>query len=175
MALRIFYAIPLAASLLVPFASVEAAEQGMVIRPGDLMAQPFIDAAKTAQVATNEAVTIIERRGGWVNVEANGRTGWVRMLNVRLRPGLATSGGGHSGGGPQSSLASLLHTGSSGRTVTTGIKGMDEEDIRNATVNYAELEKLDTLGVEAADARANAQMYKLKESTVEYLKKGKSK
>jgi hypothetical protein len=159
--------------------SAEAAEKGLIIHAGDLMAQPFIDAAKTSAVTPNQPVTIIERRGAWANVESNGKTGWVRLLNVRLepRPG-GTASGQASGSPPALSLnnpASLLRTGSSGKTVTTGVKGMDEEDIRNATPNLAELAVLDSLEVDAADARANAQKSSLKESSVDYLDKGRRK
>ena len=159
----------LAACLLLPFGVTWAAEKGMAIRAGDLMAEPFIDAVKTGAVTANQPLTIVERRGGWASVEAGGKTGWVRLLNLRLDPGpIAANSGGNS-----LTPASLLQTGSSGRTVTTGVKGMGEEDIRNATINYGELSELDKLGVDAADAKASADSKKLTENKVDYLKKGK--
>lgn len=191
-----------------------AAEKGSMIRAGDLMAQPFIDAAKTGPLTAKQPVTILKHQGGWVQVEANGQTGWVRTLNVRLelggtapvagaalanltpvagdRPGNPSSNAGGRGADPSANAggrganpnaggrsanvrsalnpASLLRTGSSGKTVTTGVKGLEEEDIRNATVNYAELEQLGTLGVAEVEARANAEQSKLKENKVDYLK-----
>ena len=200
--------------LLFPFASA-AAEKGSMIRAGDLMAQPFIDAAKAGPLTAKQPVTILKRQGGWIQVEANGQTGWVRTLNVRLDlggaspatgvglsnlapggdggPGNAASsnaggrganasanaggrganpnaGGRSANARPALNPASLLRTGSSGKTVTTGVKGLEEEDIKNATVNYAELEQLNTLGVAEAEARANAEQSKLKENKVDYLK-----
>ena len=62
-----------------------AAESGAVIRADDLKAMPFIDAATSAKLPANQPVNILNRKGGWIEVEANGQTGWVRMLNVRLR------------------------------------------------------------------------------------------
>lgn len=153
--------------LIVPFLSAKAAEQGLIIRAGDLMAQPFIDAAKAGPVAANQPVTMFERRGGWVRVETDGGTGWVRMLNVRL----AASAAGQPAAKP--TAASLLRTGSSGRTVTTGIKGLGEEDIRNASADYAELEQLGTLAVGAAETQEHAAKSQLKEHDVAYLKKGR--
>ncbi len=73
------------------------------------------------------------------------------------------------------SPASLLHTGSSGKTVTTGVKGLDEADIRNSTPNHEQVAVLDGLGVDASDAAANAASSGLKEQNVEYLKKGRRK
>ena len=153
------------ALMILPAASAAAAEQGVIIRAGDLMTQPFLDAPKAGPVAPNDAVTILERRGGWLRIDAGGRTGWVRMLNVRLASaGTARPAAG--GGG----ITALLRTGSSGKTVTTGVKGMGEEDIRRAAPDYAELAQLGTLGVDAAQARATARTNALKEPTVEYLK-----
>lgn len=149
--------------------SAEAAEKGQILRAGDLLAQPFIDAAKAGPVTANQPVTILERRGAWASVESNGTKGWVRLLNLRLEAGAVRPGTGRPGG-----LASL-RTGSSGRTATTGIKGMDEEDIRNATPDYQELELLGTLAVTADDARATAQKAALKENTVAYLDKGRAR
>lgn len=169
----------LAVVLLCRVTSVEAAEKGLIIRAGDLLAQPFIDAAKSAPVTANQPVTILERRGAWASVDSNGTKGWVRVLNLRLDPGTARPAGARPSNSPSAasitSPASLLRTGSSGRTVTTGVKGMDEEDIRNATPDYAELEQLGTLEVSADDARANALKSSLKENTVEYLDKGRSR
>lgn len=147
----------------------------MVIRAGDLLAQPFLDAASTAKLTASQAVTIVERRGPWVSVQSAGKTGWVRLLNIRLEPaGPARTA---TAGKPSnvSSLSSMLRTGSSGRTVTTGVKGMDEEDIRNSTPNYAELTLLEGLGMEADAARAEAAKRPLIARKVDYLGKGRGK
>ncbi len=173
-------AMMLAALLLCRVTSAEAAEKGLVLRAGDLLAQPFIDAAKSGPLTANQPVTIIERRGAWASVESGSQKGWVRLLNLRLEPGVARPGAAGarpaSGATPNfSNPASLLRTGSSGRTVTTGVKGMDEEDIRNASPDYAELELLGTLAVNADDARAAALKANLKENTVAYLDKGRTR
>jgi hypothetical protein len=159
--------------------TAQAAEKGLIIRAGDLMAQPFIDAAKTGPVTPNQPVTILERRGAWANVESNGKAGWVRLLNLRLEPRPGSPAAARpAGASPPVNLAnpaSLLRTGSSGRTVTTGVKGMDEEDIRNATPDFDQVGLLDRIASDAADARSAAQKQNLKENTVDYLDKGKKK
>lgn len=164
--MRRFAAIFLAAILLCRVSNAEAAEKGLILRAGDLLDQPFIDSAKSGPLTANQPVTILQRRGAWANVEAGGKTGWVRLLNLRLEPGVAR---------PSNNSTARLRTGSSGRTVTTGVKGMDEEDIRNATPDYAELELLGTLAVSTDDARAIAQKNSLKENTVAYLDKGRGR
>ena len=157
-------AILIAAFALISWTAARANERGIVIRAGDLFAEPFIDAAKLGPLSSNQPVTIVERRGGWLAVEAGGRRGWVRMLNVRLE---ATAG-------PAANTAAM-RTGSTGRTVATGVKGLDEVDIRNAAIDREQLTKLGELSVSATDARQQALQDNLKESKVDYLKPGKVK
>ena len=169
----------LAALSLLSIPAAHAAEKGLVIRAGDLMAQPFIDAAKSGPVTANQPVTILQRKGGWANVETGGRNGWIRLLNLRLEPRPASAAPTQRSGGPSVSNltnpSSLLRTGSTGRTVTTGVKGMDEEDIRNAAPDYVQLQLLGTLGVDAAAGRGHAQKSTLKEATLGYLDKGRGR
>ncbi len=174
---------PLTGTFLMMSAPALAGEKGVAIRAGDLLARPFIDAEKAGVLDANQQVTVEARQGAWVRVNAGGRSGWVRMLNLRLQSaGGAIANGGRSDAANRtspvnalSSPASLLRTGSSGRTVTTGVKGLDEEDIKNASPDYQQLAQLDGLAVDAAAARANAQAEKLVENKVDYLKKGKGK
>ena len=163
-----------------------AEERAVVIRGGDLKERPFLDAADTGGVAANQPVTILQRQGGWVQVESGGKTGWLRVLNLRMEiaaalPGSsAAAGNGKAKANDRSSLgagsitnpASLLRTGSSGKTVTTGVKGVDEEHIRAASVNREQLLILASLAVDPLEASDNAKQSGLKENGVEYLKKG---
>ena len=150
-------------------ATPAAAESGAVIRADELKAMPFIDAATSAKLAANQQVTIVSRKGGWVEVQANGQTGWVRMLNVRLAAGSGPAG--------QANLraASLLRTNSAGKTVTTGIKGLGEEDLQNASPDPAQVAKLAEFGVPASEASANAHASGLVEQQVDFVdEKGKT-
>ena len=161
--LRRLGAILLAVTALPAAPAAAANERGQVIRAGDLYTQPFIDAPKAGALAPNQAVTIVERRGGWVSVDAGGRRGWVRLLNVRLES--VAPGAGKS--------TARLRTGSTGRTVATGVKGLEEADIRAAAIDRAQLERLEALGASEAQARQAAADYKLTEHKLDYLKKGK--
>jgi hypothetical protein len=156
---------------LIPAGAAGAAERGIVIRSGDIKTQPYLDATTAAPVAANDPVAIIDRKGGWMQVQVAGKTGWMRMLNVRL----AASDGSVAQKSSLAAGAALLRTGSSGKTVTTGVKGLGEEDLRNASVNPAELGKLDGLAVDPAQASAMAAKNGLRESQLEYLAKGAKK
>jgi hypothetical protein len=132
-----------------------ANERGVAIRAGDIYAEPFIDAAKVGALAPNQPVTIAARKGGWLSIDVGGKRGWVRLLIVRL-----------VSPGPVAGTTAQLRTGSTGRTVATGVKGLDEADIRNAA--------MDALAASEPEAREAAQGKGLKESKVTYLKPGKS-
>ena len=153
----------LAAALVIAPAAL-ANERGLMIRAGDLFAEPFIDAKKLGPLSANQPVTIVERRGGWVAVEAGGRRGWVRLLNLRLEPSAKPG-----------TKTAALRTGSTGRTVATGVKGLDEVDIRNASVDRGQLAQLDQLGQSDEAAKQYASQNKLQESKVANLKAGKGR
>lgn len=145
-----------------------AAEQGVAIRAGELKAQPFVDAANVGTIGANQPVTILARRGGWAQVQSSGKTGWIHLLNLRL-----SGGAGPAGHNDLRVAASVLRTGSSGKTVTTGIKGLDEEAIVNASVNTAALAELAAYAASPDEARAGARQAGLKENAgIAYLKKG---
>lgn len=147
-----------------------AAEKGVILRSADLKDRPFVDGATVQKVNANQSVTILVRQGSWAQVDSGSGRGWVRVLNLRLdgaqpRPG----------GNKLSSAASLFRTGSSGKTVTTGVKGMNEADIRNAVPDEAQLAALDAMTVSPGEARANAAQSHLVENTAPYLGKDDGK
>lgn len=154
----------LAAGLLIGTAAL-ASERGLMIRAGDLFEQPFIDAKKLGPLTPNQPVTIVERRGGWVSVDAGGKRGWVRLLNLRLEPAVQPTAG-------RSTAA--LRTGSTGRTVATGVKGLDEADIRSASLDRGQLAELELLGVTDDAAKQYGSQNQLKDSLIAYLKPGKA-
>ena len=68
-----------------------------------------------------------------------------------------------------------MRTGSTGRMVATGVKGLDEGSIHAAAIDRAQLAKFDQLGASESEARALALQNELKESQIALLKPGKSK
>ena len=62
--MRRMHRVLLGAALLSLSVPAMAAENGLMIRAGELLAAPFIDAQKGAKVKAKQKVTIVERRGG---------------------------------------------------------------------------------------------------------------
>jgi len=146
--------------LLVPLLC--AAEPATVIRATELKSEPATDATTVAQLAENTAVDALERKGGWTKVKTKSGDGWVKMLALRYG---GTAKSGDSGIGR---LFSVARTGSSGTTVTTGVRGLDGDQIKTAQPNAAELKKLHGYAVNAQTAGSFAQNGKLQAQKVDY-------
>lgn len=145
--------------------SAWAGESGVTAVPTELKKSPFLDAATTAQLPAKTALEIVKRQGAWMQVKtADGKNGWVRMLNVRLGAGGSTAGAGLGG-----TLAGLGRALNGEGTATTGIRGLSEEDLQNARPNPEEVKRMDKYDVTAAEAKRFAAAGGLKPQTVDYL------
>ena len=143
------------------------AEPATLLRASELKAQPATDATTVTQLAANAAVDAGERNGGWVRVKTqSGAEGWVKMLALRYGgPGVAKRG--------DSGLAQAVNvarSGASGTQVTTGVRGLDEADIKTARPNPAELKKLEGYAESKDNSTRFAESGKLKAQRIEYPK-----
>lgn len=150
--------------LLVPL--LAAAEPATVIREVEMKQAPASDAATLATLAENTAVDALERKGGWTRVKAGAGEGWVRMLSLRFG-GTATAKPGASG---LTQAFNVARTGTSGTQATTGVRGLDEEQIANARPNPAELAKLEKFAADRDAATSFATQGPLSPSAVAYPK-----
>ena len=141
------------------------ADPATVVRPTQLKKEPAADAETVAALEENAAVETAERRGGWMRVNTDaGVTGWVQFLALRFS-GSGTAKASNSGIARQFNLARI---GSSGSQVTTGVRGLDAEDISGAQPNAAALQRMDAYAVSANDAGQFAADGKLQSQNVEY-------
>jgi hypothetical protein len=155
-----------AALVVLVAAPVLAQDAGFAVRKTELKAEPFSDAATVAALAEKAQVRILVRQGGWMKVESQTASGWVRMLAIRM----ASTGESASGDSGIKSLFNVARTGSSGTAVATGVRGLDKEQIQNAKPNPAELEKLSGFRAAKSDAERFADgKPALKAQSVEYL------
>lgn len=144
-----------------------AAETALTNRETELKKEPFTDAATIATLPGKTSVEVLKRQGGWTQVKPpSAGQGWVRMLNLRFGDGSAKESGSGLG-----SLLNVARTGSSGTTVTTGVKGLDitKDTIQNANPDMAELKRMHGYGVSKAEALKLASSANLHKQSVEYL------
>lgn len=146
------------------------AQSAIVTRATELQAQAQSDAATVAMLPENAKVDVLRRSGAWSEVKtATGQTGWVRMLSLRFEG----SGGSaqQPSANPLGGLSNLLSSGrnSNTATVTTGVRGLTEEELQNARANPAELQKMQKFATDKRTAQAFAQRAKLSPAAVDYL------
>ena len=150
--------------LLLPL--IAAAEPASVIREVEMKQAPATDAATLATLPENTAVDALERKGGWTRVKAGAGEGWVRMLSLRLG-GATTAKPGASG---LTQAFNVARTGTSGTQTTTGVRGLDADQIANAQPNPAELAKLEKFAANRDAAATFATEGKLSPTSVAYPK-----
>lgn len=143
-----------------------AADPGTTVRNSDLFSEPSYQAEKISILEKGSPLTVLKRQGGWYHVKANKseQQGWVRMLSIRL--GTADRKKGDSG---ITALSQFARTGQSGQVVATGVRGLSEEDIREARPDLQELEKMQGYQTSPARARTFARQNDLQAREVSYL------
>jgi hypothetical protein len=147
------------------------AESALTSRSTELQAQPQSDSAVLAILTDNTRVEVMARKGAWSQVKtAAGQIGWVRMLSLKPEAS-GQQAPAASSSNPVGALGSLLTAGrtSNTGTVTTGVRGLSEEDLQNAQANPAEVEKMQKFSVDRNAAQSFAQRSKLSPVKVDYL------
>ena len=141
-----------------------AGDAGTALKADDLKAEPFRDAKTVGSLTTGDRVEILKKQGGWFQVKSGKGSGWVRMLSIRR--GEARKGGDDAAG----VLGLASGRAGTGQVVaTTGIRGLNEEDLKAAKYNEAELKKAESFAAPQADARKFAAEGKLVARKVQYL------
>lgn len=140
---------------------------GTLLKESEVKEKPFIDAKTLVKLPKQTRVTILERNGGWFRVQAAKKSGWVRMLNVKV-----TEGAQNLGSGTDLTQAATLATGRAGTgnvVSTSGLRGLSEEELRNAKPDYAQFDKLNSYGIDATAASNYAKSNGLGSRSVQYL------
>jgi len=123
-------------SLWLPVMS-QAAETGSALKADVLRQEPYSDALKIGNLARGETLQILNKKGAWLKVKTTQATGWVRLLSVKrgsaalFNPvkGVWDVASGRAGTGKV--------------VATTGVRGLNEEELKNARYNEAEVKKME--------------------------------
>ena len=149
--------------------ALAGAEPATVIRATELKKDPATDAPTVAPLAENAKVDALERKGGWTRVKTDaGAEGWVKMLVLRY----AGPGEARQGETGVAQLLSVARTGTSGAQATTGVRGLDAEQLANARPNPAELKRMEGYAATKDTAAGFASSASLEPRQVEYPKDG---
>jgi hypothetical protein len=164
--MKYLYALILYASLAAPACAWQVA---YTVRSTEIKQLPYSDATTVGTLGEKASVTVMSRQGGWVKINSDKGNGWVRMLSLR-----GDSTAKKSGDTGLQSLINVGRSGSSGITMTTGIRGLSEEDLKNAHPNPGEFEKLKNYAADKAKAEKFARDGKLKTQQLDYLPSGEN-
>lgn len=132
-------------------ASAVSAATGTVLRDEKLYTQPSSTASVAGSVARGANVTIVSKQGGWLRVTSGRTTGWVRLLSVR-------AGEGGLGGAGIGDVVGAATTRSDPTRVVAvaGLRGLSDEQLKQAQFNADELARMEAQSVTTAQASSFA-------------------
>ncbi|HNP30939.1 MAG TPA: SH3 domain-containing protein [Nitrospirales bacterium] len=145
----------------------EASGPGVAVRSCQVMSEPFKDAREVISLKEGDTVEILKRKGGWFQVSGKGKAGWVRMLYIR--PG--DSGEKVSAAKEASGVLGLAtgRAGSGNVVAATGVRGLDEEELKEAEFNAQELQTLKTFRTSKKQAQEFANQAGLQVQKVPFI------
>lgn len=144
----------------------QAAETGTTIKQDSLRDAPFADAKLIATLPASARVEILKKEGGWYQIKTQQGNGWMRMLSIRRGEAKTASAGSELSG-----LAAL----SSGRAgtgkivSTTGIRGLNEEQLKAAKYDEKQLKLAESYATSRTEAQKFAAQAKLSARQMDYL------
>jgi len=155
--------------LLVVASSAWAGDAAYTIRATELKVKPYGDAEVLRSLPARTKVEVLKRQSSWTQVKAGTTSGWVKMLSLQLE---ASATGRRSDNG-LSALFNVATTGRGGSTVTTGVRGLSEEQLKNAQPDPQALRAAKKYAASRAEAKRFADEGKLQSHDVDYLSGGR--
>ena len=156
----------LLSAILLMAAAAQAAESGSTIKADTLKAAPFTDARIIATLPSGTSIEILKKDGGWYQVSSPRGNGWIRLLSVRRGGTKATSASRELSG-----LAGLAsgRAGTGKIVATTGIRGLNEEELRSAKYDEKQLNLTESFATSRAEAQKFAAQARLTARKLDYL------
>lgn len=146
-----------------------AAQPVTVERDTPLYSEARLDSAVVTTLKQGTAGEVVAKNGAWLKIKTAEATGWLFSFNVRFasaqQPADASSSSAGASGlgrliGPRQNI---------NVTSTIGIRGLGEEDLRQAHFDADQMRLLDQYAASRADAEKRAQDSGLTAVQVDYL------
>ena len=147
-------------------AAPAAAQQVTLERESPLYAEPRLEASQVAQLKSGATGEVIGKQGAWLNIKTPTGAGWLFSFNVRFpsqQAGAGDSGAGSAAGrlfGPRRDVSV---------TSTIGIRGIGEEDLKQASFNAEQMKLLDGYAATKEKAESGARASGLAPVSVDYM------
>lgn len=153
--------------------AVFAQEPSLTNRATELRAAPDDAATVVKQLAERTQVQVQERKGAWSRVKVGNDIGWVRMMHVRGGATVVVDEKSSSGGFFAGFNRLLSGSGNRGnqraQSATVGIRGITEEDLKNADPDPAAYSSMKSYAASDSSARLLASQGKLAFRSIAYL------
>jgi uncharacterized protein YraI len=117
--------------------SIAGAQQVTITRDSKLLAEPNASAALVVELKQGATAEVTAKKGAWVQVKSAEGTGWTFGFNVS-----------YGGSAPAAAAPTPQRRGT---TATIGIRGLEKEDLKNATFDGKQLDALDAFAGGADD------------------------
>ena len=142
--------------------AADAASTATVSRPKvDVHRGPDFKTPAVATLAKDASVTVAGQQGLWFKVRtADGKTGYVRVNDVRMAYAKAGNDGGNA-----------LFTGKAGKgrvSETASVRGLDESDLKSAAFDAGQLQLLESYRATPEEAEAAAKKRRWPATEVAY-------
>lgn len=144
--------------------SLNAAQQqrdekkGKVVMPSNLFNAPQHNSQIIGEISKDDDITIYKRQRAWYNILTRQQlNGWVKMLNVKFIGSAKREGEI----GVKDVFTSVISKNIS-PTASTGVRGFDEDDLKNAKADLKQLSLLLSFQTTALSAVDFAQKGHLK-------------
>jgi hypothetical protein len=141
-----------------------AAERVTVERDTALHAEPRIESQQVAQLKGGTVGEVLGKSGAWLNLKTQSATGWLFSFNVRFSNQQPSDASGGSTLGRVSAPRSSPQI-----TSTIGIRGLDKEDLRQASYSADQIHLLDQYAASKETAQSQARDAGLAPARVDYL------
>lgn len=148
--------------------SAWAGDVAYTIRATELKDKPFSDAKTLRTLALHSKVDVQERQASWSRVKSGNNTGWVKMLSLQLE----ASANGRQGDSGLGSLFNVASTGRGSSAVTTGVRGLSEEQLKSAKPNPRALQAGKKFTASQNEAERFAEEGQLQARDINYLSGG---
>lgn len=134
------------------------------VQATELRAEPANSAAALARLDKLAQVVVLQRQGGWYEVQTgSGQRGWLPLLSLRFDKNAPAR---------SNNLGNLLSLGQAAPAsgVATGVRGISDEELRSAKAAglTGDLQTLETFAASPGQARSFAQQGGLRSKTVPY-------
>jgi hypothetical protein len=139
---------------------------GMVFIDTKLLDEPNNSGKLIENLAAKSQVTVQERQNSWTQVATTTNNGWVPTLTIRI---ISVSEQNNVDGASDVAVERLSGTNQKSVVATFGIRGIDEETLKDAELSEEQLALLESYQVSESQAKKYARAGDLKAKKVAYF------